>query len=148
MFFPSGPRMMHSDGLVVKSLEILRIGFFINWEIMSFPYWTLFPPCMQSIAGLTLIPAWIVNYNHYEIWVEINYPLPDIKGETVEASEIYLILYRKRDFLSKSCLKLNHVNKTDPWSWRIYQYSHSNTHKSLPSIYTYYSELFQGRWRW
>ena len=75
---------------------------------------------MQNIAGLTLIPAWIVNYIHYEIWVEINYPLPDIKGETVEASEIYPILYWKRDFLSKSCLKLNHVYKTDPWSWRIY----------------------------
>ena len=35
--------------------------------------------------GLTLIPGWISNCNHYEIWDEITYPFPNFDGSTVES---------------------------------------------------------------
>ena len=34
--------------------------------------------------GLTLIPAWISNYIHYEVWDEITYPFLNFNGATVE----------------------------------------------------------------
>ena len=34
--------------------------------------------------GLTLIPAWMSNYTHYEKVYEINYPFTDLNGCTVE----------------------------------------------------------------
>ena len=34
--------------------------------------------------GLTLIPAWISNYTHYNAWDEITYPFLNFNGATVE----------------------------------------------------------------
>ena len=34
--------------------------------------------------GLTLIPAWISNYTHYNVWDEIIYPFLNFKGATIE----------------------------------------------------------------
>ena len=34
--------------------------------------------------GLTLIPAWISNYIHYNVWDEITYPFLNFNGATVE----------------------------------------------------------------
>ena len=34
--------------------------------------------------GLTLIPAWITNYTHYDVWDEIIYPFLNCSGATVE----------------------------------------------------------------
>ena len=34
--------------------------------------------------GLTLIPSWIINYIHYNMWDEITYPFPNFNGATVE----------------------------------------------------------------
>ena len=34
--------------------------------------------------GLTLIPAWISNYTHYNVWDEITYPFLNFNGGTVE----------------------------------------------------------------
>ena len=34
--------------------------------------------------GLTLIPAWIINYIHCKVWDEITYPLLNFNGATVE----------------------------------------------------------------
>ena len=34
--------------------------------------------------GLTLIPAWISNYTHYNMWDEITYPFLNFNGATVE----------------------------------------------------------------
>ena len=34
--------------------------------------------------GLTLIPAWISNYIHYNVWDEITYPFLNFNGVTVE----------------------------------------------------------------
>ena len=34
--------------------------------------------------GLTLIPVWIMNYIHYNVWDEITYPFLKFNGETVE----------------------------------------------------------------
>ena len=34
--------------------------------------------------GLLLMPGWISNYNHYNLWDEIIYPFPNFNGATVE----------------------------------------------------------------
>ena len=34
--------------------------------------------------GLTVIPAWISNYIHYNAWDEITYPFLNFNGATVE----------------------------------------------------------------
>ena len=34
--------------------------------------------------GLTLIPAWISNYIHYDVWDEITYPFLNFNVATVE----------------------------------------------------------------
>ena len=34
--------------------------------------------------GLTLIPAWISNHIHFELWDEITYPFLNFNGCTVE----------------------------------------------------------------
>ena len=34
--------------------------------------------------GLTLIPAWISNYTHYNVWDEITYPFLNFNGATAE----------------------------------------------------------------
>ena len=106
-------RFLFCQGYFSANIAILKkMGKQVTWIItrrVPF-YWHC----------LTLIPAWRVNYIHYEIWAEITYPLPYIKSETAEIWEIYPILYWKRDFLSILGLTLNHINKTDPWSWRIY----------------------------
>ena len=34
--------------------------------------------------GLTLIPAWISNYTHYDVWDERTYPFLNFNGCTVE----------------------------------------------------------------
>ena len=36
------------------------------------------------LHGLTLIPAWISNYTHYNVWEEITYPFLNFNGATVE----------------------------------------------------------------
>ena len=33
--------------------------------------------------GLTLIPAWISNHNHHNVWYQITYPFPNFNGATV-----------------------------------------------------------------
>ena len=33
--------------------------------------------------GLTLIPSWICNYIHYDVWDEITYPFPNFNGATI-----------------------------------------------------------------
>ena len=32
----------------------------------------------------SLVPAWISNYTHYNVWVEITYPFLNFNGATVE----------------------------------------------------------------
>ena len=34
--------------------------------------------------GLTLIPPWISNYTHYNVWNEITYPFLNFNSATVE----------------------------------------------------------------
>ena len=34
--------------------------------------------------GLTLIPPWISNYSHYNVWDEITYPFLNFNSATVE----------------------------------------------------------------
>ena len=36
------------------------------------------------LHGLTLIPAWISNYTHYNVWDEITYPFLNFNDATVE----------------------------------------------------------------
>ena len=37
--------------------------------------------------GLTLIPAWVSNHIHYQVWDEITYPFPNFNSCTVEVWE-------------------------------------------------------------
>ena len=36
------------------------------------------------LTWLILIPAWIGNYIHYEVWDEITYPFLNFNGATIE----------------------------------------------------------------
>ena len=64
--------------------------------------------------GITLIPTWISNRNHYKVWVKLVIhsqtstvqPLKFVNG-----SVIYPIFYQTCDCLSMLWLKLNHVSK-------------------------------------
>ena len=44
-------------------------------------------PRAPFFLGLISIPAWISNYIHYKVWVEITYPFPNFNGWTVEVWE-------------------------------------------------------------
>ena len=37
--------------------------------------------------GVNLIPAWIYDCIHYQVWDEITYPLPNFSGAVVEVCE-------------------------------------------------------------
>ena len=37
------------------------------------------------LNGLTLIPAWVSNYIHYNVWDEITYTFLNFNGATIEA---------------------------------------------------------------
>ena len=39
------------------------------------------------LHGLALIPAWVNNYIHYNVWDEITYPFPNFKGCIIEVWE-------------------------------------------------------------
>ena len=54
------------------SLLCLLIPWYICYQVPL--YW----------HGLTLIPAWIINYAHCKVWVEITYPFPNFNGCTVK----------------------------------------------------------------
>ena len=43
------------------------------------------PPFTNMVS--TLIPAWISNYTHYNVWDEITYPFLNFNGATVEVYE-------------------------------------------------------------
>ena len=68
------------------------IGLFRNRTISAF-----YEHC------LTLFPAWISNYTHYDVWDEITYPFLNFNSAPT--------LYWACDYLSVLGLKLNHVNK-------------------------------------
>ena len=36
------------------------------------------------LTWLTLIPAWISDYIHYEVWNEVTYPFPNLNGSAIE----------------------------------------------------------------
>ena len=50
-----------------------------NVSITKFAQSTFRGPFYYPI--LTLIPAWISNYNHYKVWDEITYPFPNFNGQ-------------------------------------------------------------------
>ena len=39
------------------------------------------------LQGLTLIPAWIINYTHYKVLDEITFPFPNFSGAAIEVWE-------------------------------------------------------------
>ena len=43
------------------------------------------------LYGLTLIPAWIINYIHYKVYYEIIYPFPNFNGATTEVSAAIIL---------------------------------------------------------
>ena len=58
--------------------------------------------------GLTLFPAWISNYIHHNVWVEITYPFPNFNGYTVEVwewiSNFIPLLYWACNYLSTQAI--------------------------------------------
>ena len=44
-------------------------------------------PKLLLLNGLTLIPGWIDNHVHHNVWNEITYPFPNLDGTTVEVRE-------------------------------------------------------------
>ena len=42
---------------------------------------------LSQVSCVNLIPAWMSNYIHYEVWDEIMYAFPNIKGATIEVWE-------------------------------------------------------------
>ena len=65
--------------------------------------------------GLTLIPAWISNRIHYNVWDEITYPFLNFNGATVEIHQWIsnFIPHFSGHAIASPCwlLKLNHVCK-------------------------------------
>ena len=57
------------------------------------------------------MPAWIINYTHFEVWDEITYPFQNLNGAAVEVfgQEISSYIYKAFDYLSILVLKLIHV---------------------------------------
>ena len=53
------------------------------------------------------------------MWDEITYPFLNFNGATVEITyQFHLTLYQACDYLSMLGLKLNHVSKRGPWSFK------------------------------
>ena len=81
----------HASKICVLSSEIvLQFGKLLSTssqpkvtaiyhQITNFAAWARF-----YLHGLTLIPAWINNYTHYNVWDEINYLFLNFNGATVE----------------------------------------------------------------
>ena len=78
----------HVPGYLFKCRKISKLclddkescfgKFLINW-CLYIDTWARF-----YLHGLTLIPAWISNYTHYNVWDEITYPFLNFNGATVE----------------------------------------------------------------
>ena len=49
--------------------------------------WLLFISSTFYYHGLTLIPAWICNWIHHKVWIEITYPFLNFNDATVEYLE-------------------------------------------------------------
>ena len=62
-----------------------------------------------TVLSLTLIPAWIRNYIHYNVWDEITYPFLKSLGMD---KLCHPTLYRIYAYLAMLWLKLKHVRKS------------------------------------
>ena len=68
------------EGRYEHSCRNLPIQYLLlYWSMMRQNIWAPF-----YYHGLTLIPAWISNYIHYNVWDEITYPILNFNGATVE----------------------------------------------------------------
>ena len=68
---------------------LLCYATFISIESPMLPYvatYQMYANCFirAPFDGLILIPEWISNYNHYEVWYEITNPFPKFNGTTFE----------------------------------------------------------------
>ena len=64
---------------ILRSRCALACAIVCRWRC-EYPWHKL----MFYQHGFTLIPPWIPNYIHYEVWNEITYPFPNFNGTTVE----------------------------------------------------------------
>ena len=73
--------MEHIDGLVHERCNFIANALELYLSCTN----PLILPCGHFYYhGLTLIPAWISNYIHYNVWDEITYPFLNFNGATVE----------------------------------------------------------------
>ena len=76
--------------MVISMLKIRRpLGRLIFNMGIAIPGKTVFlietaPKAPFYWLGLTLIPTWISNYTHYNVWDEITYPFIKFNGAAVE----------------------------------------------------------------
>ena len=67
--------LMDTSDLFIENLQAHSYYHHMEINYPSSPFYK---------RGLTLIPAWISNYTHYNVWDEITYPFLNFNGETVE----------------------------------------------------------------
>ena len=76
---PSWPLWRHI--MCVKSVKMCWVYIFRFRCLQTMPGWhTCWGPFRWY--GLTLIPIWISNNVHYNVWGEFNYPFPNSIGKT------------------------------------------------------------------
>ena len=75
--------------------------------------------------GSSLILAWIINQNNYEVWNEMIYPFPNFNGATVEVWEWIIIISHTLIacdclFRLRLCMVCVRNQITDPHlSWKL-----------------------------
>ena len=117
-------RLMSRLGCSARTVVSHQQSYFL-WKTIS----TI---CVISASAfheyeLTLIPVWISDYIHYQMWDEITNPFPNFNGATVEVWEwisnlFYPIFHWSCHYLCMLGLKLTHVSKRGSRNERKYKY--------------------------
>ena len=96
-----GSKVENGLAFISRSSNIVLFAIFLSLSNFQSQYFLLvrvtnsaFSPRPRLLIwdhfyqhDLTLIPAWISNYSHYNVWDEIIYPFPNFNGCTVDVWE-------------------------------------------------------------
>ena len=81
-------------------------NFDLFWQLLCY-YWSPF-----YYHGLTLIPAWIRNYIHYNVWHWSTHPFWNFNGATYKFENAYVI---SSHALLLMWLLIHASNEAKPW---------------------------------
>ena len=103
---------------LIAILCILHVGCVNRYNdgsinIYPYPFACIFPVTLLP-GTLTLISAWISNYIHYKVWLEITYPFPHFHGFTI----LEWISYFTSHFTGLVILKLILISRSLWDRWR------------------------------